>query len=300
MYHRPPQGVIPALVTPLRDGRLDAVALEVLIERVLAEGVDAVSVLGSTGEGALLPEAILAAVVDVAVRAVGGRRPVLVGVFSAAPLDALARARAYCDQGADGVMMTPPHYYPLDQRSVLDFYTFLDRELARPIVVYHFPALTKVAIEPETAARLAALTHVVGLKDSSGDPAFLERLASLIRGSSFAVLAGSGRHATSAARAGAAGMVAASGNVAGRALVGLWRALQTGDAAAAARWQDYVTAVETACQTVPFPVNWKVALALKSGTAAEPAFPLHLPAPEQAAALGDLLARADRGMSGVA
>lgn len=293
-------GVIPALVTPLRGGRLDVAALEGLVERVLAAEVDAVSVLGSTGEGSLLPEATLASVVDVTVRAVHGRRPVLVGVFSAAPADALARARAYCEQGADGVMMTPPHYYKIDQRSVVDFYTFLDRELARPVVVYHFPTLTKVAIEPQTAARLASLSWIVGMKDSSGDAEFLEQVVRLTRGTPFAVFAGSGRVATKAAQVGAAGVVAASGNVAPGALVRLWRALRAGDAATAKRWQAYISAVEAACQTLPFPVNWKAALSLTSDTAPEPAFPLHELAPEQLAALGDLLARAERGIREVA
>ena len=293
-------GVIPALVTPLRDGRLDTPALEGLIERVLAEGVDAVSVLGSTGEGALLPEAMLTSVVEVTVRVVRGRRPVLVGVFSAAPLDALARARAYCDQGADGVMMTPPHYYRLDQRSVVDFYTFLDRELARPVVVYHFPALTKVSIEPDTATRLASLPGIVGMKDSSGDPEFLEQVVRLTKGTPFAVFAGSGRGATRAAQVGAAGVVAASGNVISGALVRLWRALLAGDASTAEREQAYVSAVEAACRTLPFPVNWKAALSLDGRLAPEPAFPLHPLAPEQVAALGDLLARAEHTIGEVA
>ncbi|MHB8619545.1 MAG: dihydrodipicolinate synthase family protein [Chloroflexota bacterium] len=275
-------GVVTALITPLRvDGRLNRAGLSALVQRVLAAGVDGISVLGSTGEGALLPAEVQREVLEHTLAAVAGACPVVPGILASTPVDMLRRARLYFDMGVDAVMAVPPYYYLLDQQSVVDFYGYIGAELARPVVVYHFPALTKVQLDADTVVKLADLPHVVGLKDSGGDETFHRQIVTATRGKDFQVFAGSGTLASANFASGGAGMIAASANLIPAALVSLWRALSTGDEAGAARWHSHVSAVEQVCRRFPYPTNWKTAVECAGLLPAQSAFPLHHLSPDQ-------------------
>ncbi len=104
--------IIPALVTPLTpEGELDERAFRRVIEFTVGQGVGALSVLGSTGEGPLLPAAVQRHVLEAALGA-RGSRPVLAGILTPVPRDAL-------DRGIDGVLVTPPSRLSGDQVSAL-------------------------------------------------------------------------------------------------------------------------------------------------------------------------------------
>jgi 4-hydroxy-tetrahydrodipicolinate synthase len=102
------RGIIPALVTPLTAaGDVDDAALRRVIQFVVDGGVDGLSVLGSTGEGALLPALAQRRALEVAMGA-KGEKPVLAGVIASVPADARDFARMAVESGADGVLVTPP------------------------------------------------------------------------------------------------------------------------------------------------------------------------------------------------
>ncbi len=278
-------GIIPALVTPLTpQGELDERALRRVIEFTVGQGVRALSVLGSTGEGPLLPAAVQRRVLEATLGA-RGDRPVLAGILAPVPRDALDLARLALDRGIDGVLVTPPYYYPLDQQAVADFYAYLDRELGGPVFIYHIPQFTKVPLEPDVVARLADLPHIVGIKDSSRDVEFHRRIIDATRGKDFAVFAGSGALLSTNMTSGGAGAIAASANVIPGALVRLWQALRQGDAAEAERRQQHVSSVEAAVQQFPFPANWKACLELAGLLSAEQAFPIRRLSGDQVSAL---------------
>lgn len=266
-------GIIPALVTPLcADGSLDVEGLERLIAHVSGHGVHAISILGSTGEGALLPQTLQIEALKVALRS-DGRRAVIAGVLNAVPDDAFAMAERAFECGATAVLLTPPFYYRLDQASIVAFYREAVRVLRGPIFIYHIPSFTKVQLEPETVSTLAELPGLVGIKDSNRDLDFHRRVIELTRDRSFAVFAGSGDILTASMSWGGAGAIAASANLIPQALVQLWNALRADDADGAAHLHRLVHAVEEMCRGFPFPVNWKTSLALVGLISAVPAFP---------------------------
>lgn len=269
-----PRGVIPALVTPLdHGGEVDAPALASLVESVVAAGVAAISVLGSTGEGALVPAAVRRRVVEAAVRCAGGRVPVIAGSTGGPLADAAIESRAFVDLGADCILASPPGYFQIDQQAIVDYYGELADRVRAPVIVYHFPALTRVALDVETVTMLARIDGVVGLKDSGGDGGFLSEVSAAAGETGFAVLAGSGRLASAAAAAGAQGIVAASANLIPSHLVRLWSALQNGSPEAA-RMQALVTSIELACRQFPYPMNWKAAIRLSGLDCGRPVPPL--------------------------
>lgn len=280
-------------MTPLgRDHELDVPTLERLVGRCLAAGVAAVSVGGSTGEGALLPEALRQRLVKATVAAVDGRLPVLAGVAGGPPQEVVAEAQRHLETGADAVLVPPPSYFELDQASVTGYYRRVASDCGGPVIAYHFPALTKVRFEPSTAGELAELPAVIGIKDSSGDPGYLAAVVTAVAGrEDFCVFAGSGRVLTEAHAAGARGVVAASGNLIPDQLVALWKALEEGRTEAGAELQRFVAEVEGACRQLPFPVNWKAALEVSGLGAGPPAEPLHELAPAHLAGLRESLGR---------
>jgi 4-hydroxy-tetrahydrodipicolinate synthase len=283
------RGVIPALVTPLTAvGDLDAPALRRLIQLTLDGGVDGLSVLGSTGEGALLPGPVQRRALQVTVEAKGDR-PVLAGVIASIPADARDFAHMALENGADGVLVTPPFYYLLDQEAVLSFFTYLNREVRGPVFIYHIPQFTKVTLEPETVARLAALPHIAGIKDSSRDIDFHQRLLQAIRGEDFAVFTGAGALLTVNRAGGGAGTIAGCANLVPQDLVRLRRTLDERNTAEAERLQRRVAALEDAVRRFPFPANWKACLEIAGLLTANPAFPIHRLSAEQTNDLREVL-----------
>ncbi|MCX7723101.1 MAG: dihydrodipicolinate synthase family protein [Verrucomicrobiae bacterium] len=171
------RGIIPPLITPLRDrDTLDVAGLERLIEHILAGGVHGVFVLGTTGEAPSLSYRLRRQVIEVTCRRVAGRVPVLVGVTDTAFVESVNLARFAAEAGADAVVASAPYYFPAGQPELLEYFRRLIRELPVPLVLYNIPTLTKIQFEHETVAQLLASEKVLGIKDSSGSLPYLRKI----------------------------------------------------------------------------------------------------------------------------
>lgn len=176
----PLQGIIPPLVTPLRDrDTLDLEGIERLLERVIGGGVGGVFILGSTGEAPSLSYRLRRELIGQVCRRVAGRVPVLVGITDTAFVESVNLARAAADAGADGLVLTTPYYFPAGQTELIEYIEHLVPELPLPLMLYNMPSLTKVWFEIETLRRLAQHERIVGVKDSSGDLVYYRHLCAL-------------------------------------------------------------------------------------------------------------------------
>ncbi|MEQ8848955.1 dihydrodipicolinate synthase family protein [Botrimarina sp.] len=177
----PLRGIVPPLVTPLTsDEELDREALVRLVQHVLSGGVNGLFVLGTTGEGPSLPYRVRAAMIEATCEVASGRAPVLVGVTDTSLAEAIDMAEVAADGGADAVVFAPPCYFPIDQADLVIAARRLAQESPLPVMLYNMPALTKAVFEPETVRELLDEPKVIGLKDSSGDLAYFERVQSVI------------------------------------------------------------------------------------------------------------------------
>lgn len=176
----PPKGVIPPLVTPLaaRD-RLDVEGFERLIEHVLDGGVHGVFVLGTTGEAPSLTHRLQREVCEQAVRCVAGRVPVLVGITDPSLEESIALAQHAADEGADAVVLATPFYFPMHQSDLTRYVEELVKEIPLPLFLYNMPSHTKVTFEVDTVRALMQLPQVVGVKDSSGQMLYFNKLLQL-------------------------------------------------------------------------------------------------------------------------
>ena len=180
MVQRAYRGIIPPLVTPLRDrDELDRDGLQRLLEHVIAGGVHGVFVLGTTGEAPSLSYRLRREMVTRTCEIVAGRIPVLVGITDTAFVESLILARHAAEAGADAVVLSTPYYFPAGQTELTGYVQHLVAELPLPLMLYNMPSMTKVWFEIETLHKLAELPQIVGIKDSSGDMAYFERLMSL-------------------------------------------------------------------------------------------------------------------------
>jgi 4-hydroxy-tetrahydrodipicolinate synthase len=227
------RGIIPPLVTPLRDrDTLDHDGLARLIEHVLTGGVQGIFILGTTGEAPSLSYRLRQELIERVCRLVRGRVPVLVGITDTAFVESVKLARFAAEAGAAAVVLSTPYYFPAGQTELAAYVENIVRELPLPLVLYNMPSLTKVWFELDTLRRLAGIEGIVGIKDSGGDLAYFERLMTLreLR-PDWSIMIGPEAMLPEAMRLGGDGGVAGGSNVFPRLFVSCYEACLAGDAA---------------------------------------------------------------------
>jgi 4-hydroxy-tetrahydrodipicolinate synthase len=172
------RGVLPALVTPFRDGEVDETAFVALVERQIAGGVHGLVPVGTTGETATLSHEEHRRVVELCVRTARGRVPVVAGAGSNSTAEAIELVRHAKTVGADAALVVTPYYNRPSQEGLYAHFKAINDAVQLPVLVYNVPARTSVDISNETLARLAKLPNIVGVKDATGDlvRASLQRL----------------------------------------------------------------------------------------------------------------------------
>ncbi|HEY8641481.1 MAG TPA: dihydrodipicolinate synthase family protein [Candidatus Dormibacteraeota bacterium] len=258
-------GVLPALISPLtREGAVDEPAVRRLVEHVLAGGVHGLLPLGSTGEMASLDEPARRQVLAAVVEAAAGRVPVICGVAQTHLAAARAEVQAAARQGAMAVLVAPPFYYPIDQATVLGFYRRLAADSPLPILVYNIPQNTKVVVEPDTVGALAHEGTVVGIKDSSRDFEYFERVLLATRDlPGFRAFTGSDTMLMASVAMGGCGTICGAANVAPGLVVSVYEAAARGDWDAARTRQDRLIEVVMAVREGVFPAAIKAGVAMQ-------------------------------------
>ena len=173
------RGNVPALVTPRRaDGGPDLDAMGRLVDHVIAAGVEAVNVLGTTGEFSLVPPNHRAPLIRRAVAAADGRVAVMAGCGRPSVAETAAEIAAAAECGALAALVTPSYYFPLTDSEIVRFFSCLsDESPPIPLLYYHFPQMTDGRASASAILELARAGIIAGVKDSSGDAAFFARLA---------------------------------------------------------------------------------------------------------------------------
>ncbi len=227
---RPLRGIIPPMVTPLDEsGELDRRGLEKLIEHLIHGGVHGLFILGTTGEGPALTYALRRKLIQRTCDQVGGRIPVLVNITDTAHEEACALAAYAVEAGADGVVTAPPFYFAVSQADLFRLVQRLSQRIQLPLYLYNMPSLTKPSFACDTVARAADLPNVWGIKDSSGDLAYLKAIVDQMEDRpEFAILEGPEELLLPGLRIGAHGGVNGGANLAPRLFVTLYEKFSAG------------------------------------------------------------------------
>lgn len=227
----PLTGIIPPMVTPLRDrDQLDVPGLERLVEHVLAGGVNGLFVLGTTGEGSNLCYRLRHEMVSRVCRQVNGRAPVLVGITDTAFAQSVELARHAADAGADALVVAPPYYPPQGQPELQEYLHHLVPQLPLPLYLYNLPLVGKVSFELDTVQRAMDEPRIVGLKDSSGNMVYFHRVTGLLaRRPDWSLFIGPEELLLDAVLAGGHGGVSGGANLFPRLYVRLFEAVRDGN-----------------------------------------------------------------------
>jgi 4-hydroxy-tetrahydrodipicolinate synthase len=223
---RPLCGIIPPMVTPLRDrDTLDSAGVERLVEHLLAGGVHGLFILGTTGEAPSLSYRLRHELIDLVCRRVNGRVPVLVGVTDTSFVESVNLTKRAADAGAQAVVLAAPYYFPAGQPELQEYLEDIVGELALPVFLYNMPSHTKLVFEPETVRKALALERVVGIKDSSAQMIYFHKLKILAAGRpDFSLLVGPEELLGESVLAGSHGGVCGGANLFPRLYVELYEA----------------------------------------------------------------------------
>jgi 4-hydroxy-tetrahydrodipicolinate synthase len=163
-------GVFPALTTQFRpDHSLDLDATARHIEVMLQNGATGLVMLGSLGENVALEPEEKRKVMEMTIRTVAGRVPVLSGISETSTAAAARYARDMEKLGADGVMVLPAMVYKSDPRETMTHFRTVARATGLPVLVYNNPVSYGVDITPKMFAELADEKNLVAIKESSAD-----------------------------------------------------------------------------------------------------------------------------------
>jgi 4-hydroxy-tetrahydrodipicolinate synthase len=224
-------GIVPALITPLDDGgRVDESSVQSLVEFQVGAGVHGLLVLGSTGEGPLLPVDEKIRLVRATVGAVRGRLPVMVGIAHSSPAESAAFARQAHAAGANALVTTPPFYFLSSQNELVSYFRELASRVDLPLITYDVPSAVKTKLAAATVRTLAEDGLIIGIKDSSGDLAgFRDMLIATQRVPGFRALTGSEHYVDAAMLVGGHGGVLGLGSVIPSTYVAIYDAVIAGN-----------------------------------------------------------------------
>lgn len=168
-----------ALATPFKkDGEIDFECFIKLIEFQIVNGVDALIICGTTGEGSTLTVEEKLQLFDLAVRTVNKRLPVIAGTGSNSTSFALNLAKEAEKTGIDAHLIVTPYYNKCSQKGIIEHYFTLADNLTKPLLVYNVPSRTGVNISPETYKTLGEHENIIGVKEA--DPNMGKLVKSLL------------------------------------------------------------------------------------------------------------------------
>lgn len=222
------RGAFVAIVTPFIDGELDEQGLIDLIEFQLAAGTHGIVPCGTTGESATMSHAEHHRVVELTVKTVNGRVPVLAGSGSNSTSESIELTRYVREAGADGALMITPYYNKPSQEGLYQHFKKIAGEVDIPIILYNVPSRTSINMLPATVARCAAIDNIVGIKEATGS---INQVSEVIRLSpdDFAVLSGDDFTSMATVLVGGSGVISVTSNVAPNDMAKLMDSALAGD-----------------------------------------------------------------------
>jgi 4-hydroxy-tetrahydrodipicolinate synthase len=176
MFH----GSMVALVTPMHpDGTLDWESLRWLVDFHIENKTDAIVAVGTTGESHTVDVKEHVRIIREVIDQVHGRVPVIAGTGANSTREAIELTRAALEAGADACLLVTPYYNKPTQEGLYLHFKAIAEAVPIPQILYNVPSRTACDLLPETAARLAEVSNIIGIKEATGDLSRVRRLLDL-------------------------------------------------------------------------------------------------------------------------
>lgn len=272
-----PEGAIAAAVTPSRPDtfQMDMGASLELIDFLCSHGAGAITVFGPNGEFPHFPVEDRIRLAHLAIKR--SRAPVIVNATCSNLDDAVAITDHAGSNGAAAIFIQPPFYYHYEPPEIREFFLRYSEEVnvEIPVLLYHSP-LFHNSIPWEVASELLTRGIVAGIKDSSGDWEYFERLLAIRGAAPFLLFAGNESVLLRARRAGADAFVSSCACAVPELFAALEEAIRKGDNEQTGRLETLQNEFLSRVADFPGPMGIKEALearGLKMGKRAIPFAP---------------------------
>lgn len=205
------KGCYVAIVTPFKGGKVDEDSFRKLIRFCLEKGVDGIVPCGTTGESPTLSFDEHKQLIEITVKEVNHRVPVMAGTGSNSTHEAEELTQFAREAGADAALVITPYYNKPTSKGLEAHY----RKLAAidlPLIIYNVPSRTGVNIDAALVAKLSKLPHIAGIKEASGN---MDQVSSIVSLSDpdFSVLSGNDSHTLPILSLGGVGVVSVVANI---------------------------------------------------------------------------------------
>lgn len=252
------RGSMVALITPMREnGGVDDKALHRLVEFHIEQGTSAIVAVGTTGESATLDEpehcTVIARVVEIA----AGRIPIIAGTGANSTSEAVSLTQCAKQAGANACLLVTPYYNKPTQEGLYQHHKTIAEAVDIPQILYNVPGRTACDMLPETAARLAEIHNIIGIKEATGD---LERARQIRKlcGNDFDIYSGDDATGCEMLLQGGNGVISVTANVAPKLMHEMSEAALSGDRETAENLDKKLAGLHQALfvESNPIPVKW--------------------------------------------
>ncbi|MBQ1272745.1 MAG: 4-hydroxy-tetrahydrodipicolinate synthase [Clostridia bacterium] len=176
------RGVATAIVTPMTKDGVDYPTFARLLNWQIDEGINALVIAGTTGEGSTLSDEEHRQVLKFAVETVKGRVPVIAGTGSNDIAYAIDLTKYACEIGCDAMLVVTPYYNKATQNGLIRSFTDIADASTKPVILYNVPSRTGCNLTPKSCAVLADHPNIVAIKEACGNISQIAELAALVRG----------------------------------------------------------------------------------------------------------------------
>ncbi|HEX2865494.1 MAG TPA: 4-hydroxy-tetrahydrodipicolinate synthase [Ignavibacteriales bacterium] len=224
------KGTGTALITPFDESlEVDYASLKKFIRFQLESGVNALIVLGTTGEASTIDDKERKKITQMVVSEVSGQVPVISGTGTNNTRKVADNNKLSEDCGADGLLIVNPYYNKGTQASLIEHYRYIAERTKLPILLYNVPGRTAMNLLPETALRIhEACPNVIGVKEASGDISQIARLMAM-KPEGFRVFSGNDDQTIPIMALGGEGVISVFSNVFPKEMTGLTDAILGND-----------------------------------------------------------------------
>lgn len=257
------KGAMSALITPFKNGKVDQLAYEKIIQRQARFGMDACVPVGTTGESATLSHQEHMECIELAVSVCkANKMKVLAGAGSNSTYEAISLAQFAEKIGADGILCVTPYYNKPTQKGLYEHYKAVANSVEIPLMLYNVPSRTGVNIDVSTALKLfREVKNIYGIKEATGN---IEHIVEISHACPDAVIA-SGEDAINypILASGGNAVISVTGNLLPNQIADLTHSVMDGDFATAKKINEelYLLNRVLFCETNPVPIKTAMYLA---------------------------------------
>ncbi len=250
------EGAATAVITPLTEKGVDYAAFEKLLKWQVAQGIDALVICGTTGEGSTLSDQEHREVLKFAMDTVGGQVPLIAGTGSNDCAYAIDLTKFACEIGYDAMLVVTPYYNKTTQKGLVTMFTAIADASTKPVILYNVPSRTGVNIEPATYAKLADHPMIYAIKEASGNISKIVETAALV-GDKLDIYSGNDDQIVPILACGGKGVISVLSNVVPAETSLMCKKFFAGDVAGAMEMQKKYLPLTNAlfCEVNPIPVK---------------------------------------------